>query len=122
MPRIKTLSRLALVAVLGAAAFGAQAQTATNPRCTELRNKLDANLAAIKETRTNLARLKSIIRVYNDQKVSSLLPSSGIVVTLDDAEEKARLHEARIEDLTLLAGVTRAEIKRCESAPSGTSL
>ena len=111
--RVDVFFSLAIVAALGAAAGGAQAQSSNAP-CSALRDKLDASLTSLRSTHMDLQRLKAIMRGYDEQHGMSILPATGLVVRMDDVDEKARNRQLRIEQLTQTAGVYRAEIKKCE--------
>ena len=110
------VTRLAVFAALGAACLAVQAQTtvAAADSCATLRGKLDDHLANLRSLQSDQARLRAIIRVYDDARQSSILPTSGTLVRMDTVHERAAANVARIEALTMSAGATRTELKRCE--------
>lgn len=113
LQRINFITRLAIVAALGATATSAQAQTANAP-CSELRGKLESSLDALRSTHMDLQRLKVILHGYENPHGPSILPSTGIVVRPDNVVDKMVDREIMIEKLTQTAGRYRAEIKKCE--------
>ena len=114
LQRLKVVSRLAIVAALGAVAVGAQAQTA-NSQCNDLRGKLERNLDHLRSTHMDLQRLKVILHNYdNPHGGLSILPSTGLVVRPDNVDEKVVSREVKIEQLTQVATALRAEIRKGE--------